>query len=111
MHNVVIAPENPSPFVPSTLADFFSSLAQERDQPSLRQGAGHFADLANNPTLPITPAQRQEVQRLCAHPLLPKRDKTLNLLGYVHDNQEQAAERIRQLQSLLSQREDMRDAA
>lgn len=111
MPNAVIAPENPSPFVPATLADFFQSLAAERDQPSLWQGAGHFTELAENPTQPSTPTQRAEVQRLCAHPLLPKRDKTLNLLEYVRDNQERAAERIRQLQSLISQREDMRDAA
>jgi hypothetical protein len=104
----VKAPENPSPFTPATLADFFATLAEQSGQPHLRQGAGHFLDLVENPTLPITCTQREEVQRLCANPLLPKRDKTMNLLAYVHDNQEQAAERIRQLQSLISQAEDMR---
>jgi hypothetical protein len=113
MH-MATAPENPSPFTPSALSDFLSGLASEAaadGQQRLKQGAGHFAYLAENPTFPITPAQRQEVRRLCAHPLLPKRDKTLNLVNYMQDNQEQAADRIRQLQSQISLLEDMRDAA
>lgn len=114
MHNAVIAPENPSPFTPSELANFFSSLAASvatQGQARLAAGAGHFKNLVDNPALPITAGQRTEIQRLCQHPLMPKREKTLTLLHYVRDNQEQAAERIRALQSLLSQLEDLRDAA
>ena len=114
MNLTVKAPENPSPFTHSTLADFFGSLAAGADaegRARLQQGAGHFTNLVDNPALPISPAQRAEVQRLCQHPLLPKREKTLTLLRYVHDNQEEAAARIRQLQSLLSGLEDFRDNA
>jgi hypothetical protein len=105
----VKAPENPSPFTPLNLAGFFASLAEQSGQAHLRQGAGHFLNLVENPTLPITCAQREEVRRLCQHPLLPKSDKTRHLLDYMQDNQEQAAERIRQLQSQLSRLEDLRD--
>jgi hypothetical protein len=110
----VKAPENPSPFTPSELANFFSSLAAATvadGQVRLQQGAGHFTNLVENPSLPISAGQRAEIKRLCAHPLMPKREKTLTFVAFLRDNQEQAAERIRKLQSLLSQLEDMRDAA
>lgn len=113
MNLLVKAPENPSPFTASSLSTFFSGLAAEATtagQSRLQQGAGHFAELAENPAHPISCAQREEVRRLCAHPLLPKRDKTLNLIDYMQDNQEQAAERIRKLQSQISRLEDLRDA-
>jgi len=114
MNLTVKAPENPSPFTHTGLADFFRNLAAgagPEGQARLQQGAGHFTNLVDNPALPISPAQRAEVQRLCQHPLLPKREKTLTLVHYVHDNQEEAAARIRQLQSLLSGLEDFRDNA
>ena len=103
MNLTVRTPTSPTSFIPNDLADFFNTL------PEGASGDGHFAEISNNPLGPITPGQRQEIQRLCANALLPKREKTLTLVRYTQFNQEEAAERIRKLQSLLSQLEDLRD--
>lgn len=112
----VKAPENPSPFVPSELATFLNGLADEADATykasRLRQAANHFTELAQTPPAPpITYTQKDELLRLCRHPLLPKPEKTLTLVRYNTYDSPEADERIRHLQSLLSQLEDMRDAA
>lgn len=114
MQPTTLAPQNPASFEPSELAQFLGSLATtapSEAQPRLRQGAGHFQQLATEPYVaPITIAQKMEIQRLAAHPLLAKAEKTKVLLAYYRYNTEQAAEAITKLQSECARLDDMRDA-
>lgn len=106
--------ENPSPCTPSELSVFLSGLAASADAPHkarLLQAADHFERLANDPPQYATIAQKEEIKRLCQHPLLDKGTKTKTLIAHVRYNYDEAADCIRRLQSMLSILEDMRQAA
>jgi hypothetical protein len=113
--NMAIAPQNPAEFTHSDLAAFFDELAtattEDHKKRMLQQGATHFAHLAQDPPRPITPVQKEELLRLAKHPLLTRPEKTKLLLDYVRYEEHEAADRIRDLQSALSLREDMKAAA
>lgn len=108
------APQNPPVFAPTNLAQFLNGLAdaaQQSVQQRLRQGAAMYQNLATAPPVPpITMVQKEEIQRLTAHPLLGKDKKTKVLVAYYRWNTEQAAEAIRHLQSECARLDDMRDA-
>lgn len=104
--------QNPAVFQPSELAIFLNGLASHPrpDAQRLRAGAQHFQQLAEcPPPAPMTPAQKEDIQQLCTHPLLRRPEKTKLLLAYVRFDKEQAAEAINHLRTLLSAREDMRE--
>jgi hypothetical protein len=114
MQPTTAAPQNPADFSPSDLAQFLNDLAKDAHngtQQRLRHAAGHFQQLATQPMVaPVTPAQKMEIQRLAAHPMLSKAEKTKVLLAYYRYDTEQAAEKIKHLQSVCAALDDMRDA-
>ena len=113
MQTTTVAPQNPPSFAPSELAVFLNQLADEAhngSQQRLRQAAGHFQKLATSPLpVPITVSQKTEIQRLAAHPLLSRQENTRILLAYPRMDSEQAAETIKNLQSVCASLDDMRD--
>lgn len=114
MQPTTAAPQNPPCFAHADLAQFLNGLADASHngaQQRLRQAAKHYQDLATRPhTAPITLAQKEEIQRLAAHPLLSRPEKTKVLLAYPRMNSEQAAETIKNLQSVCATLDDMREA-
>jgi hypothetical protein len=110
----IAAPQNPPCFAHADLAEFLNGLATAAHngaQQRLRQAARHYEDLAARPHMaPITLAQKEEIQRLVAHPLLSRPERTKVLLAYPRMNSEVAAETIKNLQSVCASLDDMRDA-
>jgi len=105
--------QNPPSFAHAELATFLNGLADTARtgaQQRLRSGAQHFQQLATAPVVYATPDQREELERLCRHPLLPRPTKTQVLVNILRFTKVQAAEAITKLQSTCAALDDMRDA-
>ena len=103
--------QNPGSFQPSELASFLNGLAESAQngaQLRLRAAAAHFQGLATAPPKRLaTMAQKEEIRRLCQHPLLSAGEKTRISLALLRFDYDEAAECLTSLQSIISQLEDM----
>jgi hypothetical protein len=124
--------ENPSPFTyeelatcmkreaairrdvfPKRVADNKMTLeAAEQEILKMDAAADHFDGLANKPLVQYaTAAQKEEITRLCNHPLVERREKTNVRLKLGRLDEDQATRLIAKMRKTIEDREGFSQAA